>query len=105
MPEVPFDEFGRGLDWWDQDDRIVRLLSRWTSAWGVLVYHDDGAGRTYPSAVYGPYTEGEARALVDRPSTYLKPFGDRYQVGRRAIPLRPAAPPPPESVPADDSGK
>ncbi|MEU6562707.1 hypothetical protein [Nocardia nova] len=102
---LPFDEFGRGLDWWNQDDRVVRFLSDWTPAWGVLTYHKDDAGRTYPSAVYGPYTEEEARALVERPSTYLKPRGDYFQVGRRAIPLRPTASPPYEPVPADDSEK
>ncbi|KZM74963.1 hypothetical protein [Nocardia terpenica] len=61
--------------------------------------------RAYPSAVYGPYTEEEARALVERPSTYLKPPGDSFHVGRRAIPLLPGTPPPPEFVPMDDSDK
>jgi hypothetical protein len=91
---LPSDEYGRGLDWWDRPDRVVRFLAEWAPRWGVLVYHKDGAGRTYPSAVYGPYTEEQARTLVERPSDHLKPLGDSFQVGRRAIPLRSGTPPP-----------
>lgn len=105
MRELPFDEYGRGLDRWSEQDRLTRFLASWTSDWGVLVYHKNDTGRTYPSAVYGPYTEDEARALVERPSTYLKPRGDRFQVGRRVIPWRPPTPPPPEFVLMDDSEK
>ncbi|MBF6062018.1 hypothetical protein IU500_19285 [Nocardia terpenica] len=102
---MPSDEYGRGLDRWSEQDWLTRFLADWTPVWGVLVYRKNGADRTYPSAVYGPYTEEEARALVERPSTHLKPPGDSFHVGRRAIPWLPGRPPPPESVPMDDSDK
>ncbi|MBF6066056.1 hypothetical protein IU500_33935 [Nocardia terpenica] len=106
MEGIPPDEYGRGLDKWDQQDRLTRFLTQWIPAWGVLVYHRNSAGRSYPSAVYGPYSEDEARALVERPSTYLKPPGDRFQVGRRIVPWRPGTPPlRTEIVPMDDSDK
>ncbi|WP_460697425.1 hypothetical protein [Nocardia thraciensis] len=102
---MPPDEFGDGLDRWAQHDRLTRVLAEWTPRWGVLVYHDDGTGRTYPSAVYRPYPEAEARGLVEHPNTYIRPRGDGFQVGRRAIPWLPNKPPPHEYVPMDDSDK
>ncbi|RJO76970.1 hypothetical protein D5S18_12250 [Nocardia panacis] len=100
------DEYGRGRDRWAEDDWVTRFLVDWTPEWGVLVYHRDDAGRSYPSAVYGPYSEDEARTLVEQPNFYIKPPGDQYQTGRRLIPWRPGKPKPYRpGLMTDDSDK